>query len=153
MAATKHEDNEQTDAAQQAYALLSIDSLNLLIPRHEIRSLVSVDEIHAAVEAEENALGHVVFESGDWPVFCVSRELSPLHSVTDASRICVILHIDNKYMGLLCDQIQNIEQQKIQGLKPCMSLSDSPISGLLIYDNAVACATSTQRLNAFLVSK
>ncbi len=152
MAATKHEDNEQTDAAQ-AYALLSIDSLNLLIPRHEIRSLVSVDEIHAAVEAEENALGHVVFESGDWPVFGVSSELSPLHSITDTRRICAILHIDNKYMGLLCDQIQNIEQQQIQGLKPCMNTPDSPISGLLIYDNAVACATSTQRLNAFLVSK
>lgn len=152
MAATKHEDNEQTSTSQ-AYALLSIDSLSLLIPRHEIRSLVSVDDIHAAVESEENALGHIVFESGDWPVFCVSRELSPLHSITDASRICVILHIDNKYMGLLCDQIQNIEQQQIQGLKPCMNTPDSPILGLLIYDNAVACATSTQRLNAFLVSK
>lgn len=152
MAATKYEDNEQTSAAQ-AYALLSIDSLSLLIPRHEIRSLVSVDEIHEAVEAEENALGHIVFESEDWPVFCLSRELSPLHSITAASRICVILHIDNKYMGLLCDQIQNIEQQQIQSLKPCMSTPDSPIFGLLIYDNAVACATSTQHLNAFLISK
>ena len=152
MAISKHEDSVQVSALQ-AYALLSIDGLRLLIPRNEIRSLVSVDDIHVAVEAEENAMGHIVFENGDWPVFSLSRQLSPLHRITDASRICVILHIDNDYMGLLCDQIQNIEQQQIQGLRACMSTSDSPISGLLIYENAVACVTSSKRLNAFLASK
>jgi len=152
MVAGKHEDNEQTSGSQ-AYALLSIDGLSLLIPRHEIRSLVLVDDIHVAIETEENAMGHIAFENRDWPVFSLSRQLIPLHSITEASRICVILHIDNKYIGLLCDQIQNIEQQQVQGLRACMHTTDTPILGLLIYENAVACATSTKRLNTFLVSK
>jgi len=152
MVTSKYKDNVQVSALQ-AYALLSINGLRLLIPRNEIRSLVSVDDIHAVVETEENAMGHIVFENGDWPVFSLSRQLSPLHSITDTSRICVILHIDNNYMGLLCDQIQNIEEQEVKNLRACMRISGSPISGLLIYENVVACATSTQRLNAFLVSK
>ena len=139
-------------STSQAFALLTIDDLSLLIPRHEIRSLVSVADIHAGGETEKNAIAYIAFENKDWPVFSLSRELIPLQSITDSHRICVILHMDNKYIGVLCDQIQNIEQQQTHRLKPCMSRSDSPILGLLIYDNAVACETSTKRLNTFLAA-
>ncbi|NOQ13171.1 MAG: hypothetical protein GQ583_01645 [Methyloprofundus sp.] len=152
MAISNYEEDVQVSALQ-AYTLLSMDGLHLLIPRNEIRSLVSVDDIQVAVEAEKNAMGHIVFENGDWPVFSLSRQLNPLHSISNASRICVILHIDDKYMGLLCDQIQNIGQLQTQAMRACMSTADSPISGLLIYENSVACVTSTKHLNTFLATK
>lgn len=151
MVENKKEGNEQTSGSQ-AYALLSIDGLNLLIPRNEIRSLVTVAEIRASAETEGNAMGYISFENGDWPVFSLSNQLIPMDSAAEASRICIILHIDNEYMGLLCDQIQNIEQQQTQDLSACMCTTDTPISGVLIYDNAVACVTSTRRLNSMLVT-
>lgn len=151
MSIATHDDNQQMDVAL-AFALLSIGELKLLIPRHEISSLVSVDDIRLASNPKIiNTLGSITFAETNWPVFALSSQLTPVHQITDNCRICIILHIDNQYIGLLCDQIQNIGKQQVQAMQPCMHTSTPPLSGLLIYENAIVCATSTKRLHAFLV--
>lgn len=131
--------------------VLMIDGLKLILPQADIRSVASVVDLdtHAC---PEGAAGWISYAGQAWPAYCLSSELHLLSGETIARRACALLALANGYIGLLCDDVRVLMNFSAQAFEvpPSMRLASSPLSGLLKYEESLACVSDAGRLAAFI---
>jgi hypothetical protein len=144
----------------QTFALLTVDDWQWLIPQGDIHSLEPVFDITAYSEAEvaDDALvapdpvGIITLAGEPWPIYCVAGDFSPLHTIPDTRRICILLRSGEFRWGLVCDQIEVLEseQPRMQPVPACMAKPDSPLHALIRYENNLAYVTTVTHLQNHL---
>ena len=136
----------------QAFAVLTLDGCQWLLPQAEIQSLESLLDLDREVRIPDS-IGAVAFAGEWWPVYCLSGELRILSQPPDSRRVCLLLNNDADRFGLVCDQIDTlVGVLPLLALPACMALPDSPIQALVLLDTGPGCVTTTERLAALLAT-
>lgn len=136
----------------QAFAVLTLDGCQWLLPQAEIQSLESLLDLDREVRIPDS-IGAVAFAGEWWPVYCLSGELRILSQPPDSRRVCLLLNNDADRFGLVCDQIDTlVGVLPLLALPACMTLPDSPIQALVLLDTGLGCVTTTERLAALLAT-
>jgi hypothetical protein len=122
------------------------------LPQAEIQSLESLTDIDPEVRIP-HSVGAVAFAGEWWPVYCLSGELRILPHMPDSRRACPLLDNGADRFGLVCDQVETLTvAPRLLALPACMALPDSPIRALVLLDNGLGSATTTEHLAALLAA-
>lgn len=134
-----------------AGAVLKIDTLDLLIQQSEIRTLESVSDVDSSAPGTKS-MGWISFAQQRWPVYSLSSQLDLQSSVPAARRTCALLALEQGYVGVLCDDVTILKQVSGQlfELPVAMRRSDTPIHGVISYNQGVACVSDANRLAAYI---
>ncbi|NJN45169.1 MAG: hypothetical protein HC808_00155 [Candidatus Competibacteraceae bacterium] len=142
------------------FALLTLDGWRWLIPQGEIHSLEPVFDIteYSEAEVDDNALvtsdpvGIIRLAGEPWPIYCLAGDFSSLSTIPETRRMCILLRSEQRRWGLVCDQIEVLdgEQPRLQPVPACMATPNSPLHGLISYDDYLAYATSAVHLTTYL---
>lgn len=131
--------------------VLSIDKLRLIVPQTDIRTVESISDVDAADKMPKSA-GWISYLGQAWPVICISDELAPLDEVPAPRRACVMLAYEGAYFGLLCDDARvlvNFSRQSF-AVPAVMRAHASPLTGLIEYEQGLACLSDASHLHAYL---
>ena len=148
MSAHNHATLAQTE---NKVVVLSIDGLKLILPQGEIRTVESIGDV-ALADKVPKSIGTINYRGQRWPVVCLSHELLFLDLVPASRRACVMLAFDGNYLGLLCDDARvllNFTQQSFV-MPNSMRTPDSPITGLIQYEQGLACLSNASRLYSYV---
>ena len=134
-----------------AAALLKIDSLNLLLPQSDIRSLESSRDVDTTGPAL-NSVGWIHYNHKRWPVYCFTGELALLQIAPPERRACALLVVGAGYLGILCDDMMVLKDFPAQRfeLPLTMKFADTPIRYLAPYEQGIACISNANQLTAFI---
>lgn len=165
-------DAENLDTAPNAYyVVMTLDSLNLVIPQTHVYALEPILDVSYS---EETAVGTIRVETITCNVYCLSENLTPLNVIPKHRRICVLLHtaspisgidiqdffvmpaisetmdhLPPNLFGILCDEVVLAEwtnTAKIFPLPICMQTPQTRLKGLMLQNNEVLCITTAQDL-------
>lgn len=139
---------------QAAAALLKIDALDLLIQQSEIRTLESVSDVDSG-DPDKGSVGWIRFAQQRWPVFCLSSRLDLQLDIPATRGTCVLLALQNGYAGLLCDDVTILKQvsERLYELPVAMRRRDTPIRGVVAYNQGIACVSDAGRLAAYIAQR
>lgn len=137
-----------------AGAVLKIDTLDLLIQQGEIRTLESASDVDGS-NPEKGSVGWISYAQQRWPVFCLSTQLDLQLSVPAARRTCVLLALQRGYIGVLCDDVTVLKQVsgQLYELPIAMRRNDTPLHGVVAYNQGVACVSDANRLAAHIAQQ
>ena len=129
------------------YAVLTMDTLGLLIPQHQVHALEPGFDVQ---RSDGDEVGWITVTGTDSPVYCLSEDLRPIREVPAGRHICVLLDIGARLIGVLCDQVVMLEQAGLQilPLPGCMRTPGTPLHGLVLNGERVLCLTSADDLLA-----
>ena len=138
-------------ASQAQVVVLKIGALRLMLPQGDVRTLESATDVTSA-DPPANGVGWINYASQRWPVFCLSHELEFLLSVPAARRACVLLPVASGYVGVLCDDAGILAQFSGQrhDVPLAMRLPASPVCGLVVLADGLACVSDGDALARFL---
>ena len=143
--------NTASDQATNKVVVLAIDGLNLIVPQADIRTVESIADV-AVVDKMPKSVGWINYRGQLWPVVCLSHELLLLDAIPASRRACVMLAFDGNYLGLLCDDakvLANFSQQNF-AVPVSMRTHESPITGLIHYQQGLACLSDASHLISFV---
>lgn len=136
----------------RAFAVSTLEGYKWLLPQAEVQSLGSLLDIDPEVRAPAS-LGAVAFEGEWWPVYCLSGDLRILPHLPASRRACLLLNNGADRFGLVCDRVTTLEEPpRLLALPTCMALPDSPIQALVLLEDGLGCATTTEHLAAWLAA-
>ncbi len=132
-------------------AVLDIDGLMLLLPQNELRTLEPVGDVEQ-VSSEHLEVGWISIADQQWPVFCVSGDLTVMDEIPKQRRIAVMLRTGNELAGILCDEIKIVrsEELSVYPLPASLRVPTSPLTSLAIYGDTVGGITSSDHLINYL---
>lgn len=132
-------------------ALIKINSLNLLLPQGEIRTLESATDVDRAAPAL-HSVGWASYMQKHWPVYCLNEQLALMNEIPPERRACAILTMGAGFIGIMCDDlivIKNFTAQRFE-LPVAMRVSNSPVLYLAEYEKGVACVCNSSKLTAYI---
>jgi len=129
------------------YVLLSMDTLRLLIPQNQVRTLEPGFEVRYP---DTGGTGWIEIEDMRSPVYCLSRNLEPLVTPPASRNVCVLLESEHGLFGVLCDQVAMFGEIAAEPLPKCMRSAGTPIRGLALHGEQVLCIGSAAGLLACL---
>ena len=138
-------------ASNTTAALLKINSLNLLLPQGDIRTLESSTDINLVAPAL-HSVGWVSYQQKHWPVYCLSEELALLDVIPPERRACAMLNMGAGYIGIMCDDmvvLKNYTAQRYE-LPIAMKAANTPILYLVGYEQGIASVCNAGRLTAYV---
>jgi hypothetical protein len=136
-----------------AFAVLTLDGRQWLVPQAEVQSLESLTDLDRTVQAP-GSLGALAFQDDWWPVFCLSGELRLLAQLPPPRRVCLLLSNGTERFGLVCDQVGTLDHPpRLHPLPRCMTLPATPLQALALLDQGLGCVTTTARLAARLIAE
>lgn len=140
-----------TTDQDNSYALLSLGQRALLIPQHELRTLESVMDVHTS-EQPAHGVGWLQFEDNHWPVYSLDEALQPLPAMPSTQRICALLSHTDGYFGLTCSNVRTLRGTELRSrsLPAPMSNPESPLSGLVLYEDRVGVVSTASALARLL---
>ena len=132
-------------------AVLKFNGMDLMIRQDEIRMLEPASAVDSA-DPERNSVGWIGYMRQRWPVYCLSEQLELMDSIPPSRRTCVLLTLANGHIGVLCDDVSILKQAtgRSYELPLAMKKSETPILGLLAYDNGILSVSSANRLAAYV---
>ena len=132
-------------------AVLGVDGLKLLLPQDELRTLEPVEDVKQGSH-EHLEVGWISVADQQCPVFCVAGDLTVLGEIPRQRRIVVMLNADNELAGVLCDELNIVRSEELNIYPIPVSLRGpgSPLTSLAIYEDTVACMTSSHHLISYL---
>ncbi len=131
---------------------LRIGKLRLILPQSEVCAVESCLDLQTTTTPLANAVGMVNYAGQSWPAYCVSEELGLLLSAPSERRACVMLPLGDAYFGLLCDDakvLKNTTPQESFALPSAMAVAHSPLTGLLRFEDGLACLSDAARLGSY----
>lgn len=131
--------------------VLAIGNLRLILPQVDIRTVESISDVDSADKMPKSA-GWIKYLGQRWPVVCLSDQLALLDVVAPARRACVMLACNGAYLGLLCDDasvLVNFAQQSF-AVPAAMRVHASPFTGLIQYEQGLACLSDASHLHSYL---
>lgn len=131
--------------------VLRIDALDLLIQQSEVRALESASDVDGR-DPEKNSVGWILYLQQRWPVYCLSAQLDLQSSVPENRRTCALLALAQGYIGVLCDDISSLQQVsgRLFELPVAMRKIDTPIHGVIVYNQGIACVSDANGLAAYI---
>jgi hypothetical protein len=137
--------------SRQLYAALTLGSLILAVPQHEVHTLEPVLDIETA-EPEGMRIGSIALAGSRWPVYCPSANLAAVSVLPATWRICVMLGATGTLFGIVCEMVATIDEAEMQPfpMPTCMSHPTQPIRALALYQEQVLCITTANDLIAFM---
>lgn len=138
--------------AIQAFAVLTLDGHQWLLPQTEIRSLGSLLDIDQEVRVP-GSIGAFALADEWWPVYCLSGGLQLLPRLSGNRRVCLLLHNGADRFGVVCDRVESLTKlPRLAALPACMALPGSPIQALALLQNGLGCVTTTEHLAALIAA-
>lgn len=136
---------------QVTAAVLKIDTLQLMFRQGEIRSLESVSDMDSNAP-DNNSVGWFNYAQQRWPAYCLSSQLELQSSIPATRRACVLLALESGYIGVLCDDASLLKQVDGQAyeLPVVMRQMDTPIKGVVSYNQNIACISDANCLAAHI---
>ena len=131
---------------------LRIGKLRLILPQSEVCAVESCLDLQISAKPSANAVGTVNYAGQSWPAYCVSEELGLLLRAPSERRACVMLALGDAYFGLLCDDakvLKNASPQEAYALPNAMTLAHSPLTGILRFEDGLACVSDAARLGNY----
>lgn len=137
--------------AKTAVSVLKLNSLNLMLPQSDIRSLESASDMDLAAPAL-SSVGWITYMQKRWPVYCLSDQLALMPHAPVDRRACVILAMGVGFMGIMCDDIVVLKEFSSQQyeLPLAMRYPDTPLLHLEKYEQGIACFSNSYRLTSFV---
>ena len=148
----EHTDQDRINSSKRGrFTVLDLDRLSLLVPQHQVQALEPAFD----VQFSGTGVGWISVSGTRSPVYCLSNDLQTTRAVPTDYPICVLLNADDNRFGLLCKQVQMVEESEadISPLPECMRTAENPLWGLLQQGEKVLCATSAHDLLACLDEK
>lgn len=135
------------------YTHLSWDGKGFLIPQSDIHILESIHDVTMG-EMPSPSIGWIASENTHWPVYAMNDQLRWLDNIPASRRVCVVIHHENNYVGLLCDQVKAVEYEQLNfhTMPVCMQQSNSLIQTLAIYKEEIACVLLASEIISELTS-
>lgn len=149
----EHTDGDRINSSKRGlFTVLDLERLSLLIPQHQIQALEPAFDVQSA---GGTGVGWISMGGTRLPVYCLSNDLQTTRAVPADYPICVLLNANGNRFGLLCKQVQMLEESEvdISPLPECMRTAENPLWGLLRQGEKVVCATSADDLLACLDEK
>ena len=143
--------NNAPDQAANKVVVLAIDGLKLIVPQADIRTVESISDVVVA-DKMPKTVGAINYRGQRWPVVCLSNELLLLDVIPASRRACVMLAFGGNFLGLLCDDAKvlvNFTQQSF-AIPASMRTHESPIIGLIQYEQALACLSDASHLCSYV---
>lgn len=127
--------------AQQApgWVVLTIDDLQLALPQSDVKSVELASRLDIAVEGEGEA-GWLEQENKMWPVYGVDHRLKLITEIPRSRRFCILLYVEDKYIGFLCDQIRMLpsdDDLDLQDMPECIVSGNSPLKWVTMLDDSM----------------
>ncbi|MDP3653646.1 MAG: hypothetical protein Q8R67_18400 [Rhodoferax sp.] len=131
--------------------LLKIGGMRLVLAQADVRSLESVMDIDPA-DCPQGSVGWAPYAGQRWPAYCLGEGLLLLEPIPAARRVCALLALPQGYLGVLCDEARTLVdfQEASFEIPACMYVAQSPISGLRMVEEGLACVSDAGRLSAYL---
>jgi hypothetical protein len=140
-----------TAASAKKIVVLTIGALRLMLPQDDIRTVESITDVQTGDRPMRGA-GWVTYLGQAWPVYCFSDELVFLSDIPHTRRACVMLAFEGAYCGLLCDDARvffDFSHQNFD-IPASMQLAGSPLSGLIHYEEGLACVSDATHINKYV---
>lgn len=136
---------------QATVAVLKIDTLQLMFRQGEMRSLESVSDMDSNAP-DNNSVGWFNYAQQRWPAYCLSSQLELQSSIPATRRACVLLALESGYIGVLCDDASLLKQMdgQVYELPVVMRQTDTPIKGVISYNQNIACISDANSLAAHI---
>lgn len=138
---TQHNDLTHFESmTTDRYAIMQLGRLSLLIPQHQVHTLEPMNEVQPT---QGEGVGWLEIGGERSPVYCLSEDLQPIPMIPADRSICVVLDSDSKPFGLLCNQVSLFKANDldIKPLPECMCTRNTPLRGLVLYDDKILCIT------------
>ncbi len=132
-------------------ALITIDSLLLVVPQNEIITLEPVEDIDQSI-VQGRSVGSLKIETGVIPVFNLDRHLC-LTGLEVDRRIVVALANDGSNFAILADELSIIEADLITWnlLPKAVRSEHSPVSQVGILEERLVCLTRARDIHHKLI--
>jgi len=116
------------------YAMLCFGGVRLLVPQENVATVEAIEGIGQACNVA-GAVGSLLLEAGEWPVFVLSENLEPRAECPPAYLYCVAINCSNGgAFAIACDDVSKISIANGDGFVPlqaCMRLPHGPIESLM----------------------
>lgn len=146
--------NETVQSARDVpgWLVLTIDDLELAMPQCDAKSVELVSMLDVAVDGEAEA-GWLEQDNKTWPVYGVSNRLDIMTKVPHSRRFCILLYVEDKYIGFLCDQVRILpsdDDLDLQAMPECLISGHSPLRWLTLLDKNVVTVAEKGGLSEYL---
>lgn len=146
---------QSSDASTQAgAAVLKIGTLELMIRQGEMRTLEAASNMDDN-DPEEMSVGWINYAQQRWPVYCLSSQLELLSSIPVERRACALMALEKGFIGVLCDDVVLLKQVsgQVYELPLIMRRADTPINGVVPYNQGIACISEANNLARYIRQK
>ena len=132
---------------QGRYVVLTFAGMPLVLPDTDVYTLEPSSDVQPGGEADGVA-GWIQADGRRWPVVCLDQNLGMTTLVPAERRVCVLLHHEAGYAGVLCEAVTTLEAESCRSLSlpPVLSTPGSPVRGLVQQEGFLGCLTSSAAL-------
>jgi chemotaxis signal transduction protein len=146
--------NETVQSARDVpgWLVLTIDDLELALPQCDVKSVELRSMLDVAVDGEAEA-GWLEQDDKTWPVYGVNNRLSIMTRVPHSRRFCILLYVEDKYIGFLCDQVRILasdDDLDLQAMPECLISGHSPLKWITLLDKNVVAVVEKDGLTEYL---
>jgi chemotaxis signal transduction protein len=146
--------NEAAQSARDVsgWLVLTIDNLELAIPQCDVKSVELRSILDVAVDGEAEA-GWLEQDDKTWPVYGVNNRLNLITKVPHSRRFCILLYVEDKYIGFLCDQVRILpsdDDLDLQAMPECLISGNSPLKWVTLLDKNVVVVVEKNGLPGYL---
>ena len=124
---------ESVSMAIKNYAMLCFGGVRLLVPQENVAT-VEASELVVPASEVAGAVGSLVSEGGEWPVFVFSENFELRAECPPAFLFCVAINCANGgAFAIACDDVSKISITNDDGFVPlhaCMRPAQGPIEAL-----------------------
>ncbi len=146
--------NETVQSARDVpgWLVLTIDNLELALPQCDVKSVELRSMLDVAVDGEAEA-GWLEQDNKTWPVYGVNNRLNIMARVPHSRRFCILLYVEDKYIGFLCDQVRILpsdDDLDLQVIPTCLVSGNSPLKWITLLDKNVVTVVEKDGLTEYL---
>ena len=129
------------------FLAIQLGDLRLLVPQEDVSTVESATDIRIPT-SKFGAFGSIRIGRERLPVYCLSESLGELRADLGSRRICPILAGRDGNYGVLCDEVELIPADQLDGkaLPPAMRGESVAIGGLAIHEEHLVCVSSADAL-------
>lgn len=136
----------------RSWVLLAFDGGELTVPQAQVRVLEPALDVRPSEDEMDGQAGWLSVRGERCPVFCLTRQLTPLQSPTPDRRLCAVLRFGSVSFGLLCARVERVEADELRtfALPRVMQAPYAAAEGLAVYRGRVIVQCSAQSLLRFV---
>lgn len=135
------------------YVRLKLGRDKYLIPQGEVVAFEPAIDIDQ-VSMDDGSIGRIAYKNKQLPVYSFTSALELVQTLPESRRICVCLRHGDIQFGILCDEIDNVQDLDFTlfPIPECMQTDSCPVENLAVYGNKIISIISTESISRLLPS-